>query len=139
MQNFYWEGHSPLRRPLPQWGGGHSSPHPTLLGYFGSSILTPPILKILLMLLVIRLPSLSFPLLLSWPYRPLLCPSSHQSFPFPIASPSHHSLVPIPSRKSAKVSGSLKSGFVSRLLLIQRWRSTSLKNVTKLFRQALKF
>jgi len=38
-------GHSPLLRPLPQWGGGHPSPHPTPLGAFGVSILTPPILN----------------------------------------------------------------------------------------------
>ena len=53
MQIFSGRGHSPLPRPLPQWGGGHPTPHttpphtphPTPLGAFGASILTPPVLK----------------------------------------------------------------------------------------------
>jgi len=45
MQTFSGRGHSPLPKPLPQWGGGHPLPTPHPLGASGASILTPPILK----------------------------------------------------------------------------------------------
>jgi len=42
---FLGRGHSPLPRPVPQWGGDTPSPRLTPLGTFSASILTPPILK----------------------------------------------------------------------------------------------
>jgi len=45
---FGGEGHRPRAgaqpppKPLPQWGGGHSLPHPSFFGAIGASILAPP-------------------------------------------------------------------------------------------------
>jgi len=36
-KNFIGRGHCPLPRPIPQWGGGHPSPHPIPLGAYGAS------------------------------------------------------------------------------------------------------
>jgi len=46
IKQFSEEGHSPLRRPLHQWGGRHPSPHLSPFGAYGTSIFAPAALKL---------------------------------------------------------------------------------------------